>query len=558
MSWRRTAALLLLVLGLAALAGHHQATPAHAPGAHARGMGGAAVAPTSTPSPELGVGSHQTQGEAALPSTTQSPSPIPHPPSPAPAFEPGPCPFTPAGQLEGTTVRCGTVQVPEDRRTGGGTVRLAVAVFGAIDPVPGAPPLVWLEGGPGGATLDAVGPVIGGDTTAGLLRGRDLVLFDLRGAGRSTPSLACPEVLETERTYVNLHPTRAEETAALVESAGRCRARLGAAGVRVSAYTTAESVEDVDAVRTALGYGRIDLIGFSYGARLALAVLRTRPEIVRAAVLDSTPPADSSIYPDLYQGGQRAFDRLIAACAADQSCARAYPTLERDLYDTAARLDRAPVRLTLQDPRTGKGVPYLLSGDRLMAVLFQSLYHTSLLPALPRAIASLARGNTAPLASLIAGTVLYDGFSHGAYYSAECAEDARAITPADLERAAAGVRPAVAAGVGRGLADSALFAVCDLWGVSAAPVLSGAARPDVPVLLLAGGYDPITPAPYAYQAAATLPGARVVEAPTASHGVTFSDRCPLALVVAFLGDPAAELPTGCIAAMAGPAWQTSP
>ncbi|HEX5165953.1 MAG TPA: alpha/beta fold hydrolase, partial [Thermomicrobiales bacterium] len=178
-------------------------------------------------------------------------------PSPAslqPRFEAASCPFVLGpDQIEGQTVTCGFVTVPEMRGAHAGqTIRLAVAVFKAQDTA-SSPPLIFLGGGPGSAILGSFGPVITESLAEGLTADHDLILFDQRGAGFSQPSLACQEMTDLKYQNLGLHISREDETDGTVQAALRCRDRLRQAGINLAAYTTAASVADVDDIRRALG-----------------------------------------------------------------------------------------------------------------------------------------------------------------------------------------------------------------------------------------------------------------------------------------------------------------
>ena len=188
-----------------------------------------------------------------------------------PVFTAGPCLFDyPVGPgVDGPT--CGTVRVPADWRTGDGEVALAVAVFAAPAEATGEP-VVYLDGGPGSTTLDTAG-FLADDLIEPLRTDRDVVLFDQRGVGLSTPPMTCDEV--TEATRVSEDDPDGDDDAAtdrFLDSLRTCSKRLQADGVDLSTFSSVTSAHDVDAIRRALGYEQWNLHGISYGTRLALEV----------------------------------------------------------------------------------------------------------------------------------------------------------------------------------------------------------------------------------------------------------------------------------------------
>lgn len=286
------------------------------------------------------------------------------PASQVPSFEPVRCWFiVPVDETEGETVTCGWVRVPENRANPTArTIKLAVAVLHATGSQPADTPLVYLEGGPGGSALASVDLWF----TDPLRARRDLVLVDQRGTGYSTPSLNCPEYDDTE-TY----PTDAGWLRA-------CHARLSAAGIDLGAYNTVENAADIADVAAALGHARIDLLGISYGSRLALEVMQNHPALVRSAVLDSVYPPEAEMFLEDPVILARAFDRLFDACDADPTCQDAYPRLRQHYEATLRRLQNDPVHLDY----TG----VTLTAGEFILQMVDMLAFTDLVPQVPAAI----------------------------------------------------------------------------------------------------------------------------------------------------------------------------
>jgi len=189
------------------------------------------------------------------------------------SLELGTCAETSGGER----LRCGALEVPEDwDRSDGRKLRLHVVVVPALEAKPGTPPFVWLAGGPGIAASDGASGYL--EELSLFREQRDVVLVDQRGPGRSNP-LRCPE-LEGLGPLDRMYP---------LEAVRSCRDRLQRRA-DLRQYTTANSVRDLEAVRQALGYASVNLVGLSYGSLLALRYLRLHPESVRAAVLLGAAP----------------------------------------------------------------------------------------------------------------------------------------------------------------------------------------------------------------------------------------------------------------------------
>ncbi len=547
--------LLLVALAVGAVAcdrgdnaGRSRATPAIITGTAAATVGTTAtVAPTATPRATA----------TATPTATSAPTATAIVGGPVPRLDAAPCPFKPAsGQVEGRTVRCGFVAVAEDHaRPDGAVIQLAVAVFQPSRPGTDRTPLFFLDGGPGGYTLDGLGALLTPLVVTALAGGRELVVFDQRGVGYSRPSLACPEVTAAKYAAFDRRVRRDEDTAEGSKAAAACRDRLRAGGVHPEFYTSAQNAADVNDIRVVLGYERINLYGVSYGTRLGLTVERDFPDILRAVVLDSVVPPQADLYPDIYGAAQRSFDLLFQGCAADAACNAAYPGLEGAFYDLVHRLNDQPVPVRFV--QKGQDYTYLLTGDRLVSALFQMLYQSNVIPDLPRMITALRNGDTLPFREDFSALLFYDQISYGMYFSVQCGEEMSFTSRQAVENAARGVRPEIGAETGDGFGDDALFPICALWGAHpAAAAENQPVRAATPTLILSGQYDPITPPAYAALAASTLAHATVVEFPGLGHGPGLSDPCALSVMVAFLDAPQRAPDTSCLVRLRGPRWHT--
>jgi pimeloyl-ACP methyl ester carboxylesterase len=255
-----------------------------------------------------------------------------------------------------------------------------------------------LEGGPGGSPLRSlVGQF--GVLFGPLLKNNDLILFDQRGTGYSQPVLDCPEynqlVLDTLDQYLSIKEAEEVSNAALL----KCRDRLIKDGVNLAVYNSAQNAADIEALRQALNLSQINLYGISYGTRLALTMMRDFPQGIRSVTLDSVLPPQEDLYATTVTNGARALNALFDACAADAACNAAYPNLRQTFFDLKQRLDDAPVTFPVTVP-DGSKQDMLLNGDSLVGLVFQGMYATSLLPAVPRLIVDIRDGNYALAAGL--------------------------------------------------------------------------------------------------------------------------------------------------------------
>lgn len=453
---------------------------------------------------------------------------------------------------QGLDIECGYVEVPESRNPQradeDNTIALAVAVVHSTSRNPLNDPVIYLDGGPGGYTL------ISGDfyavSFAGFLAERDVILFDQRGVGFSEPALDCPQVTEVSYETLDGDPSEDEAIELYDEAYTDCREDLIDDGVNITAYNSAENAADVRDIITALGYEQVNLLGVSYGTRLALTIMRDHPDIVRSAVLDAVYPPNAHRESEFITNLDRVFTTLFEGCAAEPTCDNQYPDLETVFYDTVDRLNEAPELIEYYDPYTGREVEVLVTGDLLISGLFSMLYSTNNIPFLPRYIYDAADGTyDAFIEDKLLNLASDQFFSIGFYYAVECYEevphDSYEATIANSE----GLPPQLVDYWLGYEEDESLFAFCETWtdGERADEIEDQPVESDIPTLIVVGEYDPITPPEWSQRAAETLSNSYYYQFPGVGHSVWFGGgRCGTTLISSFIANPFTEPNATCI------------
>ena len=474
---------------------------------------------------------------APAPTMTSTPAP-----TDVPRFEKTDCWFK---EPPGRDVECGWVIVPEDHaRPDGQTIKLAVARFKSDASKPESDPIVYLEGGPGGSPLRGYPAQF--DAIFGPLNAkRDVILFDQRGTGYSQPALDCPELKQEALDTLDQNLNTDQSADLSAKAAAQCHDRLAKAGANFALYDSAQNAADVEALRQALGYDKINLYGISYGTRLALTTLRDFPQGIRSIVIDGVMPPQADLYAQTPANGTQAIEAVFRTCEADPACNQNYPNLRQTLSNLKAKLDKDPIKFEVA-LRSGEKKEALLNGDGLINTLFQGLYVTSLIPAFPRMIYDARDGNYDMLAGLTALTLAQlDDISYGMYFSVQCQEEIPFMNAQELETFVK-QNPEFAA-----LDDKGSRQVCQLWNVPTAPARENqAVTSDIPALVLSGEFDPITPPAYGKEAAQTLSKSFFFQLPKAGHGASASEDCPRNMAIAFFDNPAQKPDDACLSGMA--------
>jgi pimeloyl-ACP methyl ester carboxylesterase len=444
--------------------------------------------------------------------------------------------------------KCGKFEVWENRDAKAGRrIGLNVVVLPATGSPRASDAITFIGGGPGDAITEDAAYIA--QDFAALRAHRDIVLVDQRGTGGSH-ALDC-----------DLYPGKDAQTALgaffPAERVRECRAAIEKdADVRM--YTTAAAVDDLDDVRAALGYDRLDLVGGSYGTRVALAFLRRHPEHARVAVLEGVVPPTKPLPLYFPRSAQNAIERIFDECAADAACHAAFPDLRGDLRAIVAKATAKPVPVDVLNPKTGDTVRVTLSRDLLGEALRYLMYQSITGLYVPTLVHQAAGGDFGPLAefALVSRLQLVNSLGTGLYLSVTCAEDLPFVAAADAERVAANTF----------LGDYRYRqqrAACDAWARGAASAqMREPVRAQTPVLLVSGAWDPVTPAADAKEAAATLPHSLSVVIPAGGHGyngVPGADDCAAAIANQFIERGSVDgVDTACVARLHRAPFPTKP
>jgi pimeloyl-ACP methyl ester carboxylesterase len=431
----------------------------------------------------------------------------------------------------GLKARCGILKRPLDPASRDSPlIELHVAVVPALSLEPNSDPLVPLAGGPGQSAIEFYAGYA--QAFEQIRRERDVVLVDQRGTGKSVP-LDCE--LDDELPEGEFSPARA------AADAKEC---LDALPYDARFFTTSVAVTDLEAVRRALGYPAFNVYGISYGTRVAQHYARRYPEATRTVILDGVVPPQIALGPDIAIEAQKALEAIFHRCAENSACNDRFPDVAAEFARLQEELAANPVIVDVPDPLTWRTETFRFGLEQLAGALRLLSYHPNTVALMPLLIHEAAGGDYRPLAAqfLMAARSVLDALSMGMHNAVVCTEDAPFFGDEDVSR-----EQLEATYMGPVQLDS-LQAMCSEWPRG---ILDDDLRlpleTDIPVLLLSGDADPITPPGFAAMAATRLSNSRHLIGLGQGHGQA-GRTCIPEIMAAFVDAASVtELDESCLA-----------
>jgi len=425
------------------------------------------------------------------------------------------CELSAAGGRLTASALCGTLSVPENPdQPKGRQIELAFAVKKARAGTVLADPVVFLAGGPGQSARDAL-PIVQGALHE-LNRERDLIFLDQRGTGGSN-ALECPF---EEQTELWLEPDWEELNRQLRDCLGEWDADL-------RYYTTTHAAHDLEALREAYAIESLNLIGGSYGTRMAQVYLRNYPTRVRSVVLDGVVPTRLALGAEHAVMLDRALGKVFSECREDRACGEAFPDLEAAFEGLKARYRNENPQLVVTHPRTGEGVDLRFTRDVLAGALRFLAYNPETQMMIPYLVHEAARtGSPRRLASqaMIVSDRMSDMIAIGLNFAVGCSEDWPAW-PKDLDQSKTLL--------GNSMTE-VYEEVCAWWPKGDRPAdFHESFDAEAPILLLSGELDPVTPPDYGEEAAEQFSNSRHLVANGRGH-IVITNACMSSIVSQFV------------------------
>lgn len=431
-------------------------------------------------------------------------------------------------------VFCGELLTP----VASGQFRLPFVILRDTSPERRADPVIYLQGGPGAATrMDEEGIAYWTSWRRGANLHRDLVLVDIRGAGRSQPALACNEYDRFTLRALRENLTMEQELQQGLAVIQHCFVQLSSRGFKPEHYGTQVSASDLRALMQLLNqeypdYERWNLLGVSYGSRLAMAAASGNPQ-VNALILDSAYPSGfggTQSWPEVFDQAMRKF---FLWCEQDADC---NPNSRSDLMgllqQTLQQLRDQPLQLSVRRWDGEAPVELVLNDHRFLSAVFFALYSPYDWVHLVPAMEDINRGGRNRLNGLIESFInnaLSPDFNGLVFMAVDCRD--HPMQSAEDYQQLLETYPQFASYMQHLWVHQAcqLFPVGD--GLHITPL------PTQPGLILAGELDPITPLHWAESLHSQWLGSQLLRFADTGHGVINHHVCVYTRLGEFLDNP---------------------
>jgi pimeloyl-ACP methyl ester carboxylesterase len=385
--------------------------------------------------------------------------------------------------------RCTFFEVPADHANAGGEkIKIHVARLPALTKNAEPDPVFFFAGGPGQAASE-IGNLV--EALSALRRNRDIVLVDQRGTGKSK-TLSCDGG--------SLENTAASRRDALIESfnstdaqmAKEWRNCLATLKGNAATHRTDDYIADLELIRKALGYDKINVWGGSYGSRVALRYMKLHPGVIRTSIIDGVAPTTLRLPNDALANSENELRAVFAACKASPTCSKAYPGIEKTLDDLLTSLRQSPKSVKIMHPADGRSFDATITNVSLATMLWPLLYQPEATRLLPALVNEAANGNYAPFAAAMLGSSVGDTqISLAQRFAVMCAEDMAGQKANGNDRMSA--------------VATVFFSFCaEFPAGKVTPEFFEPTTSAVPTLLLSGAQDPVTPPSQAELAKKTL------------------------------------------------------
>ena len=394
-------------------------------------------------------------------------------------------------------------------------------------------PVLYINGGPGTATGFKGGDIeYWLDHINALKWSRDFVLYDQRGTGQSTPEIQCHSFKDFFYDLLTTDLSPKEVIRNVYDKHKECQSRVQAYGGDIKGYSTRHNTQDVIDITQALNYPKWNLYGVSYGTRVSLELMRTKPKNIRSVILDSVFPSnkhDLLTWPAILDN---AIESIFERCNNDKTCQSRYPDL-RELFKKAlTNLKKKSMLVKMPKYYSDGGLDIYMDDSRFIEALFFALYNSELMSSIPDAINDVAHGkqnNLIPITTSFADMV-FDEYSNVVTFNSVICNDEYAASRQQYEDEVDKypMLKSYTTGIWQ-------YDICHIWRSNKRNILKTVpVKSNIPTLVLAGRDDSVTPWQWGKEVHENLVNSFYFVYPNTTHGVVGINKCASQMTTAFL------------------------
>ncbi len=434
-----------------------------------------------------------------------------------------------------TGVKGGAILVPENHdEPEGRKIKIAYAILQARDTSISRYPLIFFAGGPGGKTLNP--GLVDFLKQDPISEKRDVILFDQRGIGYSSD---LPDMSLDAFDLLAKNADESEELVLMQELINRYQKKCEDQGIQTRYYNTHQNARDVGMLFKHLGYEKYNLMGGSYGTRIARVVQDMFPEYIHTSLLDSPSPLSGDFLMDRLKSYSLALSRIIDYCAQNPDCNDKYPKLEEDYYRAIDKLRQEPLAITMND-----SMEIVINAQDGIYLLRRLLYQGNAREKAPELINAFIEGE-GPIINQVLEIEyrLSNGLNLSMLLSVEKYEQF------DLDNTATAIEnhykqyPLMP--VKLGFFDAFYQAGMQWHNGYLPPNERDFQTSDIPTLIFVNQYDPVTPPQNGHLFMNNLSNGKLLILDEGGHGAG-NRECKDRVMNAFMDDPASELDISCL------------
>ena len=445
----------------------------------------------------------------------------------------------------------GYLEVLENReKPNGNTIKLPVYIFKSRSENPKPDPILYTVGGPGYTSMRASKYM----DYYQYLDDRDFILFEQRGTQYAQPSLDCPEWSQAiyESNLPNFDTTKTDSL--FRSAANACNERLRNAGIDLNSYTTNQIAADINDLINVLEIEAYNLLTMSYSTKIGQVLIRDYPDKIRSVVMDSPLPLEVSYDEESVKNLLESITKLLSDCENNENCNASFPNIKTRFFRYLEEKTIDPLQVEIENPKDGKIETFYLKGEDLISVF--SSASTGSVPNIPFEINKILNNDLSSVKKQLQYVFQEPGggIGMGMRLSVWCAEEhpfnaqEKIIEETNKYPAVKGLSPAV-------FEDE----ICKIWSVKrVSDIENQAVKSNIPVLLISGEYDELTPLKWAESMTGNLKNSYHLIFKGWKHGPTtnWSNPCAMQAANDFFNDPTAKPNPTCFEQIKRPEFRT--